>query len=87
MLWFKPRRLVPDLGEPRLIEFHPQLRRLPIPIVYTWHDELTSGELGPQVEQNGSGNDHAPSSTPDLAPHAVSASLINQPRRSTGIDA
>jgi hypothetical protein len=74
MLWFENHDDWYRFWEsPELIEFRARNSgHYQIPIVYTWHDELTSGELGPSVEQNGAGNGQAPSSTPDLEPHAVS---------------
>ena len=73
MLWFESHDDWYRYWEsPELIEFRARnMGRYQVPVVYIWHDELASGELGPSVEQNGAGNGHVPSPTPDLAPHAV----------------
>ena len=73
MIWFESHDDFYRYWEsPELIEFRARnMGHYQIPVVYTWADELASGELGPSVEQNGVGNGGVQSPTPDLAPHAV----------------
>jgi hypothetical protein len=74
MLWFENHDDWYRYWEsPEMIEFRARYSgHYQIPIVYSWSDELASGELGPSVEQNGvAGNGGVPSPTPDLQPHAV----------------
>ncbi len=46
---------------PEMIEFRARnVGRYQVPITYSWADELTSGELGPQVENGGGDKEPAP---------------------------
>ena len=51
MLWFESKGDWYRFWEsPEAVEFRARwMGKYQIPIVYIWHDELTSGELGPQV--------------------------------------
>ena len=46
--------------------------RYQIPITYTWHDEIATGELGPQVPNGANGSNGEPSA-PAPAPAAPGA--------------
>ena len=73
MLWFDSHDDWYKFWEsPELIEFRARYTsHYQIPIVYSWAEELATGEVGPSVEQNGVGNGGVPTPNPDLEPHAV----------------
>ncbi|MHB8692295.1 MAG: hypothetical protein ACYDHH_13715 [Solirubrobacteraceae bacterium] len=70
MIWFESKDDWYRYWEsPEMIEFRARYSgHYQIPIVYIWHDELASGELGPAVEST---NGVAPEPAPELEPHAV----------------
>jgi hypothetical protein len=67
MIWFDSKQDWYRYWESReMIEFRARnMGKYQIPIVYVWHEELASGELGPTVEN---GNGHTPEPAPALEP-------------------
>src|ERR1700689_2347571 len=67
MMWFENKADWYRFWEsPELIEFRSRYSgHFQIPIVYQWHEELASGELGPSVENGNGTNGHAPEPTPE----------------------
>ena len=65
MTWFESKEDWYRYWEsPEMIEFRARhMGHYQIPVVYVWHEELASGELGPHVELE---NGHAPEPTPEL---------------------
>ncbi len=69
MTWFESREdWYRFWDSPELIEFRARhAGHFQIPVVYTWHEELNSGELGPQVGNgNGVGSGDTPEPDPEL---------------------
>jgi hypothetical protein len=68
MLWFDDKSDWYRFWEsPELIEFRARYSgKYQIPITYVWHDELCTGELGPQV-----GLDESPAPAPTPSPAAA----------------
>jgi len=64
MLWFESKTDWYRFWEsPELIEFRARhMGKYQVPVIYVWYEEITTGELGPQV---GAHEDH-PSGEPDL---------------------
>jgi hypothetical protein len=69
MMWFESKDDWYRFWEgPEALEFRRRYTgKYQIPIVYTWHDELASGEVGPAVAHDGDIPAPAPEPTPTAA--------------------